>query len=111
MIKIIKIGLLTISLMMGLTDMHAQRFNAGFVVQYHIIKQISVKSPTVTGTNSHDIFKVKENSWKVFAAGQSIVVGMMGQLDYKKFYLTTELSYNLYTYRYALFYTVAPSEE
>jgi hypothetical protein len=70
-----------------------------------------VNSPTVTGTFSRDIFNVKENDWKMFGAGQSIVVGMMAQMDYKKFYLTTEFSYNLNTYRYALFYTTAPSEE
>ena len=111
MIKIIKIGLLHILLMTGLPEMYAQSFNMGFVFQYHILKQIEVNSPTVTGTYSHNIFNVKENNWKIFAGGQSIVVGMMGQLDYKKFYLTTELSYNLNTYRYALFYTLAPGEE
>ena len=97
--------------MSGLTELHAQSFNAGFVFQYHILKQINVNSPTVTGTFSHNVFKAKENNWKVFSGGQSIVVGMMAQMDYKKFYLTTELSYNLNTYRYALYYTIAPAEE
>jgi hypothetical protein len=103
--------LFNILLLTGLTETSAQSFSAGFIFQYHILKQIDVNSNTITGTFSHDIFKVKENNWKVFAAGQSVVVGMMAQLDYKKFYLTTELSYNLNTYRYGLFYSIAPSEE
>lgn len=111
MIKIIKVVLFNILLLTGLNETCAQSFSAGFIFQYHILKQIDVNSNTVTGTFSHDIFKVKENNWKVFAAGQSVVVGMIAQLDYKKFYLTTELSYNLNTYRYALFYSIAPSEE
>src|SRR5688572_12560874 len=89
----------------------AQSFNAGFIFQYHFMKQIDVNSETIAGTFSHNIFNVKENNWKAFGAGQSIVVGMMAQLDYKKFYLTTELSYNLNTYRYTLYYTIAPDIE
>lgn len=111
MIKITKIVLFNILLLTSFTETNAQSFSAGFIFQYHILKQIEVNSNTITGTFSHDIFKVKENNWKVFAAGQSVVVGMMAQLDYKKFYLTTELSYNLNTYRYALFYSIGPAEE
>lgn len=110
-IRILKIAVTIIFFLSGVRQTHAQRFNAGFIFQYHFLKQIDVNSSTITGTFSHDIFKVKENNWKAFAAGQSIVVGMMAQLDYKKFYLTTELSYNLNTYRYTLYYTLGPSTE
>lgn len=106
-----KIGSLIFLLVTGIDEAYAQRFNAGFVFQYHVLKQIEVDASTVTGTFSHDLFNVKENNWKVFGAGQSIVVGMMAQMDYKKFYVTTELSYNLNTYRYALFYSIAPGQE
>jgi hypothetical protein len=98
-------------LFVSLNPSYTQSFNAGFHFQYHILKQIDVDAHTITGTYSHEQFKVKENNWKSFAAGQSIVVGMMTQMDYKKFYLTMELSFNLNTYRYSLFYPIGPSKD
>lgn len=90
---------------------YAQSFNAGFVFQYHVLKKIELNTPTVEGTYSHDLFYVKENKWKAFGAGQSILIGMMAEMDYKKFYAAVELNFNLNTYRYALYYPLSPSSE
>lgn len=108
MINTAKIALLNFLLVTASNSLFAQSFNVGFIFQYHVLKQIDVKANTITGTYSHDQFTVKENNWKAFAAGQSVVVGMMAQMNYKKFYLTTEVSFNLNTYRYNLFYPITP---
>lgn len=111
MIKFVTIGFFTSILLTVAPATYAQSFNAGFIFQYHFLKQVDVNASTITGTFSRDLFAARDNNWRAFSAGQSVVVGMMAQLDYKKFYLTTELSYNLNTYRYTLYYSLAPDKE
>jgi hypothetical protein len=86
----------------------AQKLSVGITFQYHILKQVNIKSDFVRGNNSYSIYYVTDNRWKFFSAGQSIVVGTVLQLDYKRFYVTLEPSYNLNTYTYTVEYPVSP---
>jgi hypothetical protein len=87
----------------------AQKLNVGITFQYHVLKQIKVDSDVIMGSNSYSIYYVKDNRWKFFSAGQSIVIGTILQLDYKRFYAVIEPSYNLNTYNYTVEYPVAPA--
>lgn len=86
----------------------AQKINVGITFQYHVLKQVKVDSDVITGANSYSIYYVKDNRWKLFSAGQSIVIGTVVQLDYKRFYAAIEPSYNLNTYNYVVEYPVGP---
>lgn len=85
----------------------AQRINAGITFQYLILKQVKVNSDVIRGSNSYALYKVKDNGWKFFSAGQSIIIGTVLQLDYKKFYAVVEPSFDLNTYNYSVYYPVA----
>jgi hypothetical protein len=92
------------------SGLKAQKLNVGITFQYHVLKQVNVKSDFVTGNNSYSIYYIKDNRWKFFSAGQSIVVGMVFQLDYKRLYAAIEPSYNLNTYTYTVEYPISPSK-
>jgi hypothetical protein len=87
----------------------AQRFNVGVTFQYLILKQVKVKSDFIQGSNSYSLYTVTDNRWKFFSAGQSIIIGTVIQLDFKKFYAVVEPSFDLNTYNYSLYYPVAPA--
>jgi hypothetical protein len=89
----------------------AQRINVGITFQYLILKQVKVNSDFIHGSNSYSVYTVKDNRWKFFSAGQSIIIGTVVQLDYKKFYAVVEPSFDLNTYNYSVFYPVAPGVE
>lgn len=87
---------------------NAQKLNVGITFQYHVLKQVKVDSDVIKGAYSYSLYYVKDNGWKFFSAGQSIVIGTVLQLDYKRFYATIEPSYNLNTYNYVVEYPVEP---
>lgn len=90
---------------------NAQRLNVGITFQYSFLKQVSLDKEVVTGTNSYGLYYARDNRWKFFSAGQSIVIGSVFQLDYKRFYATAEPSFNLNTYNYALEYPLSPDRD
>lgn len=85
----------------------AQNFNVGVTFQYFILKQVSVDAKTIAPAGSYNYYRVIDNNWKFFNAGQSIVVGLVGQLDYKKLYVTFEPSFELNTYDYRVSYPIS----
>ncbi|HEX8039300.1 MAG TPA: hypothetical protein VF490_09110 [Chryseosolibacter sp.] len=91
----------------GLTG-YGQRLNLGLTFQYHVLKQVKIDAPMVAGTHSYSQYLVKDNRWKFFSAGQSIVIGTVLQVDYKKIYAVVEPSFDLNTYNYSLYYPTAP---
>lgn len=88
-------------------QVHSQRLNVGFTFQYLVLKQVKVDADVVYGSNSYSLYYVKDNRWKLFSAGQSIVVGTVIQLDYKKLYIALEPSFDLNTYQYRLDYPLS----
>jgi hypothetical protein len=96
-------------LMIASFNVCAQKFNLGITFQYHILKQVAVDSDVIVGKNSYSLYYVRDNRWKFFSAGQSIVIGTVLQLDYKKLYFALEPSYNLNTYNYTVGYPVGAS--
>lgn len=95
-------------LMLMTSESFAQKLNVGITFQYHVLKQVSVDADVIQGNNSYSIYYVTDNRWKFFSAGQSIVVGTVFQLDYKKFYAAIEPSFDLNTYTYTVEYPVSP---
>ena len=93
-----------------LSESLGQKLNVGITFQYHILKQVSVNTDVIQGNNSYSIYYVTDNRWKFFSAGQSIVIGTVFQLDYKKLYTAIEPSFNLNTYTYTVEYPVSPSK-
>jgi hypothetical protein len=104
--KITALTLFVCALASGIAS--AQRINVGITFQYLILKQVSVKSDIIQGSNSYSTYTVKDNRWKFFSAGQSIIIGTVFQLDFKKFYAVIEPSFDLNTYNYSVYYPVAP---
>jgi hypothetical protein len=103
--------LLTISILVVFQGViHAQKLNIGITWQWHVLKQVNVQSDFVTGNNSYSIYYIRDNRWKLFSAGQSIVVGTVAQLDYKRLYGAIEPSFNLNTYTYTVEYPVSPTK-
>jgi len=88
-----------------------QRMNVGFTFQYHFLKQVKLDAEIVEGSHSYGQYEVRDNRWKFFSAGQSIVIGTVLQLNYKKFYVVIEPSFDLNTYNYSLYYPTAPERE
>lgn len=89
----------------------AQRIKVGFTFQYHFLKQVKVDAEIVEGTHSYSQYQVRDNRWKFFSAGQSIVIGTVLQVDYKKFYAVIEPSFDLNTYNYSLYYPLSPERD
>ena len=70
----------------------AQHVNVGMTFQYLILKQVGVASDEIIPQGSFNYYKVNDNRWKFFSAGQSFVIGTIVQLDYKKVYFAIEPS-------------------
>lgn len=92
-------------------DLEAQRVNVGFTFQYLILKQVEVKSDQIFAARSYSLYKVIDNRWKFFSAGQSLVVGTIVQVDFKKFYFGVEPSFELNTYDYYVAYPTSPTAD
>jgi len=99
---------LIVILILGFSTMasYAQNFNVGVTFQYFILKQVNVDAKTIIPTGSYNYYRVIDNNWKFFSGGQSIVIGLVGQLDYKKLYVTFEPSFELNTYDYRVSYPI-----
>jgi hypothetical protein len=85
-----------------------QRINLGLTFQYLVLKQVRIDAPVVEGAHSFARYEVRDNRWKFFSAGQSIVIGTVFQVDYKRLYAVVEPSFDLNTYNYSLYYPTAP---
>ena len=107
MIKALK-GFWIIAFVLSSYVVSAQRLNVGITFQYNILKQVKVDSDIIKGTRSYSIYHVYNNDWKFFSAGQSIIIGTVLQLDYKKLYIVVEPSFDLNTYNYSVNYPVGP---
>jgi hypothetical protein len=105
-------SIVNILLLAIITSAHtnAQKLNVGITFQYHILKQVAVNSDIITGNNSYSIYFAKDNRWKFFSAGQSIIIGTVMQLDYKKLYAAIEPSFDLNTYTYNVQYPISPTK-
>jgi hypothetical protein len=101
---------LMISMLLAATFAHAQHLNLGFTFQYHILKQVKVDAKTIIPASSYAHYNVIDNGWKFFTAGQSLVVGTVAQLDFKKFYVAIEPSFELNTYEYFVTYDLSAEE-
>lgn len=88
-----------------------QRLNVGITFQYLILKQVKVDADVIEGAHSHSLYEVTDNRWKFFSAGQSIIIGTVVQMDYKKLYGVIEPSFNLNTYNYTVQYPLSPEKE
>jgi hypothetical protein len=86
----------------------AQRLNVGITFQYLILKQVKIDTDIIKGSQSYSLYYVTDNRWKFFSAGQSIIIGTVMQLDYKKSYIVFEPSFDLNTYNYTVDYPTAP---
>jgi hypothetical protein len=103
--------LLSVLLLASMYPVSAQRINVGFTFQYHFLKQVKLDAEMVEGTHSYSQYQVRDNRWKFFSAGQSIVIGTVLQIDYKKFYAVIEPSFDLNTYNYSLYYPISPERD
>lgn len=100
--------LMTFLLLVISVSLKAQRLKVGITFQYHILKQVKVDADIIKGAKSYSLYYVTDNRLKFFSAGQSMVIGTILQLDYKKFYFGIEPSYNLNTYNYTVDYPLTP---
>jgi hypothetical protein len=89
---------------------NGQRLNVGITFQYLVLKQVKIDSDIIEGSKSYSLYYAKDNRWKFFSAGQSIIIGTVFQLDYKKLYLVMEPSFDLNTYNYAVEYPTGPDQ-
>ena len=89
----------------------SQRFNFGVNFQYHVLKQISLDKEWIVPSTSYAVYHATDNRWKLFSAGQSILIGTTFQMDYKKIYVVLEPAFNLNTYDYTVGYPNAPGSE
>ena len=90
---------------------YAQHVNLGFTFQYHILKQVEVNSDQIVAARSYSLYHVIDNRWKFFSAGQSLVVGTIAQVDFKRFYFGVEPSFELNTYEYHVGYPISATAE
>jgi hypothetical protein len=104
-----RIGLLTIAFVILLGRVSGQHLNVGMTFQYLILKQVGVASDAIIPQGSFNYYKVDDNRWKFFSAGQSFVIGTIVQLDYKKVFFAIEPSYELNTYDYTVKYPLSPT--
>jgi hypothetical protein len=89
----------------------AQRIQVGVNFQYLILKQVKIDSEYIIPEESYNFYYIRDNRWKFFGAGQSIVIGTVIQADYKKLYLGMEPGFELNTYNYNVFYPTQPGHE
>lgn len=89
----------------------AQRLNVGFTFQYHILKQVKIEADMIEGAHSFSQYEIRDNGWKFFSAGQSIVIGTVLQMNYKQFYAVVEPSFDLNTYNYYVYYPLSPGRD
>jgi hypothetical protein len=101
-----KLTLSSFALLFCMTS-YSQHLNLGFTFQYHILKQVEVKSSQIAAAHSYSLYNVIDNRWKFFTAGQSLVVGTIAQLDVKRFYFGIEPSFELNTYEYFVGYPIS----
>lgn len=101
--EILSIILVTLSV-----SSFAQRINVGITFQYLILKQVKVNADILEGTHSYSQYKVVDNRYKFFSGGQSIIIGTVFQVDYKKLYAVIEPSFELNTYNYQVHYPLSP---
>src|SRR5712671_4901562 len=102
---------ISILLTISFADVGAQHVNVGFTFQYLILKQVEIKSDQIVAARSYSLYKVIDNRWKFFTAGQSLVVGTIAQVDFKKFYFGIEPSFELNTYEYYVGYPTSPTTD
>jgi hypothetical protein len=106
----LKISLITFLLAASFAT-QAQRLKVGFTFQYLFVKQIKIDSDVIRATRSYALYYARDNRWKFFGAGQSMIIGTVVQLDYKRFYVGIEPAYDLNTYHYRLDYPVSPDKD
>lgn len=99
------LGMLLI--MVAVFSASGQRINVGITFQYLILKQVKVDTDIIEGSHSYSQYSVTDNRWKFFSAGQSIIIGTVLQVDYKKFYGVIEPSFDLNTYNYTVNYPLS----
>jgi hypothetical protein len=104
-----RIRLLIIAFFLVTVPAAAQHLNVGMTFQYLILKQVGVASGEIIPQASFNYYKVDDNRWKFFSAGQSFVIGTIAQLDYKKVFFAIEPSYELNTYDYTVKYPLSPT--
>ncbi len=104
-----KIKLLVIVFFILTVRAAGQHLNVGMTFQYLILKQVGVASDEIIPLGSFNYYKVDDNRWKFFSAGQSFVIGTIVQLDYKKVFFAMEPSYELNTYNYTVKYPLSPT--
>ena len=92
-------------------SIQAQHFSFGVTFQYHFLKQVSVDAPNLAPAGSYNYYKVYDNNWKFFTAGQSMDIGLVAQLDAKKAYFTFEPAFELNVYDYFVKYVISDTEE
>ena len=88
----------------------SQHLNLGITFQYLILKQVKINSDYIIPSTSYNYYKVTDNRWKFFSAGQSFVIGAVAQLDMKKFYLAIEPSGELNSFDYILEYPLSSTK-
>ncbi len=88
----------------------SQHLNLGITFQYLILKQVRVNSDHIIPYTSYNYYKVTDNRWKFFSAGQSFVIGAVAQLDIKKFYFGIEPSGELNSYDYTVEYPLTSTK-
>src|ERR1043166_2185032 len=103
--------LFSVLIMISFQGVLAQHVNVGFTFQYLILKQVEVKSDQIIAARSYSLYKVIDNRWKFFSAGQSLVVGTIAQVDFKKFYFGIEPSFELNTYKYYVGYPISATAD
>ena len=106
-----RIRLLVILFSILIVPVSAQHLNVGMTFQYLILKQVGVAGDEIIPQGSFNYYKVNDNRWKFFSAGQSFVIGTIVQLDYKKVYFAIEPSYELNTYDYTVKYLLSPTKD
>jgi len=89
-------------------SLFSQRFNAGINFQYLVAKQVKIDAPYLIPSESYNFYNIIDNRWKLFSAGQSIVIGTAFQYSFKKFYVAIEPGYELNTYNYTVSSPVSP---
>ena len=88
---------------------NAQRFQAGVTFQYIVFKQVNIDADVIIPKESYNFYYNKRNGFKLFSAGQSIVIGTSFQYNIKRFYIGIEPTYELNTYNYKLYYPISPN--
>ena len=105
-----RLRLLVVAFFILTVQAAAQHLNVGMTFQYLILKQVGVAGDEIIPQGSFNYYKIDDNRWKVFSAGQSFVIGTIVQLDYKKVFFAIEPSYELNTYDYTVKYPLSPTE-